>query len=88
MEPYAVERVGPHAASGGKGSCVSDEQNAEERWRKLAEETFFLSRQLSDSAARRIIFRIAEAYDGLADRAKVQSEQSSRRHDPRKANGR
>ena len=66
---------------------MSDEQNAEERWRKLAEEVFFLSRQLSDPAARRIIFRIAEAYDRLADRAKVQSEQSSRRRDPRRANG-
>ena len=55
--------------------------------RKLAEETFFLSRQLSDPAARRIIFRIAEAYDGLADRARVQSEQYNRRRDPRKASG-
>ena len=57
---------------------MSDEHIPEERWRTLAEEAFFLSRSLSDPTAQRIMLRIAEAYVGLADRAKLQHEQSKK----------
>ena len=57
---------------------MSDEHIPEERWRALAEEAFVLSRSLSDPTAQRIMLRIAEAYVGLADRAKLQHEQKKK----------
>lgn len=55
---------------------MSEEQNAEERWRALAEEAYSISRRLADPTAKRIMLRIAEGYSGLADRAKLLMERN------------
>lgn len=53
---------------------MSEEQDTEERWRVLAEEAFSISRHLTDLTAKHVMLRIAEAYHGLADRAKLRRE--------------
>jgi hypothetical protein len=57
---------------------VPEEQNTEERWRALAEEAFSISQRLADPSAKSIMLRIAEAYRGLADRAKLLTERNKK----------
>jgi hypothetical protein len=48
-------------------------QDIEVKWRDLAKEAFILSQQLADPGAKRILLQIAEAYERLAERAKLQN---------------
>jgi hypothetical protein len=57
-----------------------DEEGNEERWRALAKEALVLSQRLSDPTAQRVMLRIAEAYDSLADRAKLLRERDQKPH--------
>lgn len=54
---------------GGTQFGVSEEQDNTERWRTLAAEARAVAQRLIDPKAIRLMLRIAEAYDGLAERA-------------------
>lgn len=60
-------------SASGRTYCLA-QKNGSDYWRALAAETRSAAEQLHDPKAVRIMLRIAEAYDGLAERCEKQSE--------------
>jgi hypothetical protein len=52
---------------------MPDADATEDHWRELAAQARQVAEQLTDPVAVRVLLRIAEAYDGLADRARFRS---------------